>query len=324
MTFVSYAQNFEDVMLRRALADVQPGFYIDVGAHDPVDDSVTKSFYDAGWRGINIEPVEQRIEALRRDRPEDLNLQVVAGDTPGVVRFYEVIGTGLSTTDEETARRYEQEGTHEIRELTVASRPLTDICREHEVGDIHFLKIDVEGSEHAVLAGLDLTVFRPWVIVVESTLPRTQTDNSDAWAPLVEAHEYEEVWFDGLNRFYLAAEHSTLKAAFAAPPNFWDDFETARERRATELEAECAELHRRLTRAQHHVEDHLRRWEADVAKLQASLQGAQASREAWEKRAFDAEAELQVLMQSYSWRTTAPLRRAGSLVRRLAHRPKEA
>lgn len=32
MTFVSYAQNFEDVMLYRALKHVEKGFYIDVGA----------------------------------------------------------------------------------------------------------------------------------------------------------------------------------------------------------------------------------------------------------------------------------------------------
>lgn len=29
--FISYAKNFEDVMLHRALADVDKGFYIDVG-----------------------------------------------------------------------------------------------------------------------------------------------------------------------------------------------------------------------------------------------------------------------------------------------------
>ena len=30
MTWISYAQNGEDVMLRRALADVAHGFYVDV------------------------------------------------------------------------------------------------------------------------------------------------------------------------------------------------------------------------------------------------------------------------------------------------------
>ena len=54
--FVSYAQNFEDVILWRALHDVTPGFYIDIGANSPTIDSVTKAFYERGWRGINVEP----------------------------------------------------------------------------------------------------------------------------------------------------------------------------------------------------------------------------------------------------------------------------
>jgi hypothetical protein len=36
MTFVSYAQNYEDVMLFRALKHVKQGFYVDVSAGDPV------------------------------------------------------------------------------------------------------------------------------------------------------------------------------------------------------------------------------------------------------------------------------------------------
>ena len=35
MTFVSYAQNGEDVVLWRALSHVENGFYVDVGAADP-------------------------------------------------------------------------------------------------------------------------------------------------------------------------------------------------------------------------------------------------------------------------------------------------
>ncbi|HZF37393.1 MAG TPA: FkbM family methyltransferase, partial [Blastocatellia bacterium] len=46
MSFISYAQNFEDVMLWRALKHIDRGFYIDVGANDPDLDSVTKAFYE--------------------------------------------------------------------------------------------------------------------------------------------------------------------------------------------------------------------------------------------------------------------------------------
>ncbi len=56
MTFISYAQNFEDVMLWRALKHVENGFYVDVGAQDPVVDSVSLAFYEHGWRGVHIEP----------------------------------------------------------------------------------------------------------------------------------------------------------------------------------------------------------------------------------------------------------------------------
>ena len=60
---VSYAQNHEDVLLRRVFPDEPNGFYIDVGANDPVRDSVTKHFYDRGWHGINIEPAERSLQA---------------------------------------------------------------------------------------------------------------------------------------------------------------------------------------------------------------------------------------------------------------------
>ena len=87
MSFISYAQNFEDVMLHRALRDVKKGFYIDVGANDPVVDSVTKAFYDSGWRGINIEPVKEFYEKLQQDRPDDINLQLAARASKGNVDF---------------------------------------------------------------------------------------------------------------------------------------------------------------------------------------------------------------------------------------------
>ena len=52
----SYAQNFEDVILWRALKDVDRGFYVDIGAQDPITDSVSLCFYEAGWRGVHVEP----------------------------------------------------------------------------------------------------------------------------------------------------------------------------------------------------------------------------------------------------------------------------
>ena len=53
---VSYAQDAEDVMLQRVFPRDYRGFYVDVGASEPVRFSVTKHFYDQGWRGSTSSP----------------------------------------------------------------------------------------------------------------------------------------------------------------------------------------------------------------------------------------------------------------------------
>ena len=92
MPFISFAQNLEDVVLHRALRDVVQGFYVDVGANSPDEQSVTRAFYERGWRGINIEPALGFYDQLAAARPHDINLAVAAGDSIGTVTFYDIPG----------------------------------------------------------------------------------------------------------------------------------------------------------------------------------------------------------------------------------------
>src|SRR4051812_33847805 len=169
MPFLSYAQNMEDVVLHRALCEVKQGFYVDVGANSPDLQSVTKAFYQAGWRGINIEPMVVFHEQLMSARPHDINLGIAVGDRSGMVKFFDMPGSELSTADPETANRHRQAG-REIVERQVPVETLDEIFRAHAVDQVHFLKIDVEGWEAHVLRGLSLKTIRPWIIVVEATV----------------------------------------------------------------------------------------------------------------------------------------------------------
>ena len=65
-----YSQYYEDYILGYVFKDYEHGFYVDVGANDPDDMSVTKYFYLAGWRGINIEPIPELVAKLKKSRPE--------------------------------------------------------------------------------------------------------------------------------------------------------------------------------------------------------------------------------------------------------------
>ena len=84
---LSYAQNAEDVVLERAFADVEEGFYVDVGASAPVDDSVTFHFYERGWHGVNVEPDPDDYERLVARASRDVNLRAAVGSRQGAARL---------------------------------------------------------------------------------------------------------------------------------------------------------------------------------------------------------------------------------------------
>jgi len=110
MPFISYSQNREDVMLWRALKHVSKGSYIDIGAWDPVQDSVSKGFYDLGWRGINIEPTTEYAKKLREYRADEIIIEKAVSNINGTTHIYEILDTGLSTLNEEIATQHTTTG----------------------------------------------------------------------------------------------------------------------------------------------------------------------------------------------------------------------
>ena len=223
MALVSYAQNFEDLMLWRALGHIEKGLYVDVGAQHPSFDSVSRCFYDNGWRGVHVEPTPAYAEMLRNARPDETVLQAAAGAAVGFAQIFEISGTGLSTGRSDIATHHAANG-HEARELQVPCTTLAAIFETTGERPIHWLKIDVEGMEREVLEGWGDHPARPWVLVIESTFPGTRRPTETEWLDLVIARGYREVWFDGLSRFFVAEGHDDIAAAFDLPPNVFDGF----------------------------------------------------------------------------------------------------
>jgi FkbM family methyltransferase len=275
--FVSYAQNREDVVLWRALGGVANGRYVEVGANDPEHFSITKAFYDRGWRGLAAEPVPAFAERLRAARPEDVVVEAAVTQKDGSVTLHVIEDSGLSTVVDDVSNSHEAGG-QTVDDLEVRSVRLDTLLAEHgfDTGPVHFLIIDVEGAEPDVLASVDLRRWRPWVILVEATAPLSTERTHESWESVLLEAGYEFTLFDGLSRFYVAQEQAeVLRTSLDHPANVLDDFvdllgddqRSAEIRRLvtendalrTELDVREAETHRWRSKA-------LVTWAADVAQ----------------------------------------------------------
>ena len=218
-TIVSYAHESdkEDVILYHVLHDTKNIFYIDVGSNDPWTYSVTKLFYDKGACGINIDPNYRLMDITKKERPRDINLCVGVSEHAGHCKLYYQGGYlgGISTTVPENV--IEADGMTEVIDLL----PLHEICRKYvpENKEIMFLKIDVEGAEKNVLESMDFTKYRPWIVLVESTLPGTDIPNYDQWESILLGQGYHFVYEYGVNRYYVSDEKSFLDGRFVS----WDE-----------------------------------------------------------------------------------------------------
>jgi FkbM family methyltransferase len=242
-TFVSHAQNGEDVVLHRVFRDLErPSFYVDVGACHPTQDSVTLHFYERGWRGINVEPDERLHSEILQARPRDVNVLAAVGRSRGRATFHPTDVRGHGTLDPVLARI--RAGSSDVTRVAVIPLPDVIDCYGPDDGEIAFLKIDVEGWEAEVLASADWERHRPVVVLVEAVDDEGRPTH-ETWEPALLAHRYRFALFDGLNRFYVREEDADrLLPRLAVPANVLDNWQRASEtealRRAERLANECA------------------------------------------------------------------------------------
>ncbi|MHB9293771.1 hypothetical protein Holit_02901 [Hollandina sp. SP2] len=147
------------------------GFYVDIGAFHPKRYSVTRIFYERGWRGINIEPNPHAIKVFDRIRKRDINLNLGVADETGELNYYFWGKDDTSNTfDSEYYEAWSKQRGHGAKEIIkIKVDTLNNIFKKHlpESTSIDFLTIDVEGYEFRILRSLDYDKYAPKLILVE-------------------------------------------------------------------------------------------------------------------------------------------------------------
>ena len=197
----SWSQFGEDVVLRTLFSGQNNGFYVDVGAFNPIRFSNSYLFYKAGWRGVCIEPNPRSHQMLERYRPRDINLRMAVASSEGELKL---------SVDEELSRILVDEEVEDFDHVCVPSRPLADILVDYlpEGTNIDFINIDCEGRDADVLRSNDWGRFRPSVAVVEDWSEQVPSEID----VLMEQYDYDFLLRLGLSKFFLAAEFKQGRA----------------------------------------------------------------------------------------------------------------
>jgi FkbM family methyltransferase len=202
--FIAFSRDLVDLRLWRALCQVQNGCYIDIGAGDPVSNSVSYGFYLKGWRGVVVEPAAAHAaNAFRQERPDDQLEPVALGASTGSIPFYAFNGSGCSSVDLTVAAQQVLAG-HHYDQTVVPLHTLDQILDRHVTrNQVHWLMISVAGMEADVLAGWIKSPVRPWIVVINSHHPVSGIDTHEAWEHNLIRMDYSYAGHDGMNCFYV-------------------------------------------------------------------------------------------------------------------------
>lgn len=211
------SQMGEDLFLWNLFEGKLDGFYIEAGAFDGYNLSVSYAFDAVGWDGLLVEPVPPVFEQCRERRPHAHCVNAAlsrpgAGSTTtflhvhddygGVLSHIEPLGGGSNGI---TNRGHYREVKHQV-----PLRTLDDVLES--MGDrlagrrIDFASFDVEGHEAELLAGFELERWKPRVVLLE--------DNSKGddvmMQRTMERRGYRPVFVLSFDTFYIHESETAL------------------------------------------------------------------------------------------------------------------
>ena len=161
------SQEGEDILLARIFDKKNNrGYYVDIGAHDPMRFSNTYYFYQLGWRGINVDPLPSAKDKFKKHRPKDIFILAGVSQEEIDLTYYQFKEPAYNTFIYELAQS-RKEKSPLISTTKVKCYSLESIFKEYNVKEIDFLSIDVEGFELSVLYSNDWNKYTPKVIVIE-------------------------------------------------------------------------------------------------------------------------------------------------------------
>jgi hypothetical protein len=172
----SFSQEGEDLILEtmfyKFFGKTNEGFFVDLGAYNPLKYSNTMKFYVKGWRGVNIDARPGSMKEFNKLRPEDTNVEAAISPDGKQAVYYEFSEPTANTFDSRAAEESLKLG------LTMTGKHVLDTYTVNELFDkyipegqkIDLLDIDVEGFDSMIVQQLDWDKYHPSIVMIETSV----------------------------------------------------------------------------------------------------------------------------------------------------------
>ncbi|MPW22806.1 methyltransferase FkbM [Paraburkholderia sp. CNPSo 3157] len=198
-----YSQFGEDAVLREIISPLcNKGVYVDVGAYHPVKFSNTHALYKRGWRGVNIDMDPVKIEAFALARADDINVCAAISSEKTIKQIYNFSKYGLTSTIDPKVAAADVQKPIAVR--TVETTTLNDVLDHSPYAghEIDLLSIDAEGHDYEVLRSIDISRYKPKIIIVESMLTSIRDVIDSAMFRYLEERDYRLVSWTHLSLIF--------------------------------------------------------------------------------------------------------------------------
>lgn len=180
-----FSHEGEDVIIEYILGDINyKGSFLDIGAHHPVKFSNTYKFYQAGWRGINIEARPDSSLLFNAIRPLDINLELPISDKEEELTFYIFNNPELNSFSEEHVS--DNDGYADLKvieKIKLKTTTISSVLEKHRSDRSNFdlLSIDVEGLDLRILRTIDFDKYLFNFLIVEDKTEITNLAKSEIY-----------------------------------------------------------------------------------------------------------------------------------------------
>lgn len=188
----SSGQLLQDTAVQLLLNNKKSGYFVEVGVGSGVRISNTYMLETKfGWDGLLVEPNRDSHLSIKENRKAQL-VKEAAYKIDDQTLLFEAMADGEYSgfADLRTNNRDDVSATYEVKTAT-----LSTILKNHNAPhNIDYLSIDTEGSELAVIEGMD---FDAWNVQTLSIEHNYDMDKKNACEAILEKHGYQEM-FKGL------------------------------------------------------------------------------------------------------------------------------